>query len=119
VLAPDEVSTGWLYDGSTFSPPPPIVRDPAEIQAEIEAAVQKRLDDFAATRYYNGILSACTYATSTVPRFKAEGQYCVRQRDATWAKCYEILTAVQAGTRPMPNNYADIEGELPVLAWPN
>jgi hypothetical protein len=119
VLAPDEVSTGWLYDGSTFSPPPPIVRDPAEIQAEIEAAVQKRLDDFAATRYYNGILSACTYATSAVPRFKTEGQYCVEARDATWAKCYEILTAVQAGTRPMPSGYADIEGELPVLAWPN
>ncbi len=119
VLAPDEVSTGWLYDGSSFSPPPPIVRDPAEIQAEIEAAVQTRLDDFAATRYYNGILSACTYATSAVPRFKTEGQYCVEARDATWAKCYEILTAVQAGTRPMPSGYADIEGELPVLAWPN
>jgi hypothetical protein len=119
VLAPDEVSTGWLYDGSTFSPPLPIVRDPAEIQAEIEAAVQTRLDDFAATRYYNGILSACTYATSAVPRFKTEGQYCVEARDATWAQCYEILTAVQAGTRPMPSGYADIEGELPVLAWPN
>jgi hypothetical protein len=119
VLAPDEVSTGWLYDGSTFSPPPPIVRDPAEIQAEIEAAVQKRLDDFAATRYYNGILSACTYATSAVPRFKTEGQYCVQARDATWAKCYQMLAEVQAGTRPMPSGYADIEGELPVLAWPN
>jgi hypothetical protein len=86
---------------------------------QIEEAVQKRLDDFAATRYYNGILSACTYATSAVPRFKTEGQYCVEARDATWAKCYEILTAVQAGTRPMPSGYADIEGELPVLAWPN
>jgi hypothetical protein len=119
IAAPDEVSTGWLYDGSTFSPPPPIVRDPAEIQAEIEAAVQKRLDDFAATRYYNGILSACTYATSAVPRFKTEGQYCVQARDATWAKCYQMLAEVQAGTRPMPSGYADIEGELPVLAWPN
>ena len=81
-------------------------------------AVQKRLDDFAATRNYMGILSACTYATSTVPTFAAEGQYCVGARDATWAKCYEILAGVEAGTTPMPSGFADIEPELPVLQWP-
>jgi hypothetical protein len=80
--------------------------------------VQKRLDDFAATRNYTGILSACTYATSPTPKFAAEGQYCVAQRDATWARCYELLAEVQAGTRPMPSGYADIEAELPELSWP-
>ena len=118
IAAPDHVGPGWTYDGTTFAPPAPPVKTPEEVQAEIEVAVQKRLDDFAATRYYNSILSACTYATSTVPRFAAEGQYCVEARDATWAKCYEILSAVQAGTRPMPTGYADIESELPVLTWP-
>ena len=44
---------------------------------------QKRLDDFAKTRNYDGILSACTYATSEVPKFNAEGVYCVQIRDAT------------------------------------
>jgi hypothetical protein len=86
---------------------------------QIVDAVQKRLDDFAASRNYNGILSACTYATSPTPKFAAEGQYCVRQRDATWAKCYQMLAEVQAGTRPMPSGYADIASELPVLEWPN
>jgi hypothetical protein len=88
------------------------------LMAEYTNAVQKRLDDFARTRGYDNILSACTYATSTVPKFKAEGQYCVNARDNTWATLYTILAEVQAGTRPMPSGYADIEPLLPVLEWP-
>ena len=88
------------------------------IQDAIVSATQLRLDTFAQTRNYMGILSAATYATSNVPRFQAEGEYCVNQRDATWAKLYEMLAEVQAGTRPMPTGYADIEAELPVLVWP-
>jgi L-2-hydroxyglutarate oxidase LhgO len=88
------------------------------IQRQIIDATQQRLDDFAATRHYSGIMSAATYATSSVPQFKSDGQYCVNARDATWAKLYEMLVEVQAGTRPMPNGYADVEPELPVLEWP-
>ena len=88
------------------------------IKQEIVEATQQRLDDFARTRNYDNILSACTYATSTVPKFAAEGQYCVYARDNTWAALYTILAEVEAGTRPMPSGYADIESELPVLAWP-
>lgn len=110
---------GWLWDGQTFSEPPPPVKSPEQLQAEIVAATQARLDAFAKTRNYDGILSAATYATSTVTKFAAEGQYAVEARDATWAKLYEMLAEVQAGTRPVPSGYADVEPELPVLAWPN
>lgn len=95
-----------------------------ELQAQNEstmlgiiAGTQERLDAFANTRNYDGILSACTYATSTVPKFKSEGQYCVNARDATWAELYSILAQVQANTRPMPLGYSEIESELPVLQW--
>lgn len=81
------------------------------------ADIQKRLDEFAQSRGYDDILSACTYATSTVPKFKAEGQCCVDARDATWAKCYTVLADVQSGARPMPTK-AELLAELPVLAWP-
>lgn len=91
----------------------------AALQAAIVGETQDRLDTFARTRNYDGILSACTYATSTIPKFKAEGQYCVDARDATWAKLYSLLEEVQAGTRPMPAGFADIEAELPVLTWPS
>ena len=92
------------------------VRD--RLIAEYTGAVQKHLDDFARTRGYDNIMSAATYATSTVPKFKAEGQYAVEARSATWAKCYEVLAAVEAGSRPMPT-LDELLAELPVLKWPN
>jgi hypothetical protein len=95
-------------------PPPPTVE---QVIAQYTFMVQGRLDAFAHTRGYDGILSACTYVTSTVPKFAAEGQYCVQARDATWAKCYEVLHEVQSGQQPMPT-WADLEAELPPLEWP-
>ncbi len=89
------------------------------LMQSIITATQQRLDDFARTRSYDGILSACTYATSTVPKFQAEGQYAVTARDTTWAKLYEMLAEVEAGTRPIPTSFSDIESELPTLTWPN
>lgn len=85
----------------------------------ITSATQQRLDDFARTRNYDNILSACTYATDIDATFAAEGQYCVTLRGATWRKLYEILDAVNAGNRPAPTCYADIEPELPVPSWPD
>lgn len=90
----------------------------AVLQQEVVDATQQRLDSFAQSRQYDGILSACTYSTSPTLKFQTEGQYCVEQRDATWAKLYEILAEVEAGTRPIPQSFADIEPELPALVWP-
>jgi hypothetical protein len=118
IEAPDEVTFGWrLVDRAWVAPETP-QPTPESIIQSIVTATQKRLDDFARTRNYDGILSLCTYATSTVPKFQAEGQYGVTARDATWAQLYEIMAEVEAGIRPMPEGYSDIESELPVLAWP-
>jgi hypothetical protein len=98
------------------TPPPPPT--PEQIQASVVFQTQQRLDMFARTRNYDGILSACTYATSAVPRFKSDADYCVAQRDATWAALYEFMAEVQAGTKPFPSGFVDIEPLLPVLSWP-
>ena len=89
----------------------------AAIQSSVIAATQQRLDAFARTRNYDGILSLCTYATSTVPKFRDEGQCGVIIRDLTWAKLYVILAEVQGGNRSIPNSFAEIEPELPTLQW--
>lgn len=96
---------------------------PAEAQAafgalvqQYQMAVQRRLDAWAATRGYSGILSACTYATSRVPRFAAEGQRAVDLRDQTWATCWQVLEAVQCGRRPLPA-LEELLAELPALTW--
>ena len=89
-----------------------------QLAERIVGDTQFRLDEFARTRNYDSILSACTYATSNVPKFRAEGQHCVNVRDSTWATLYTFLAEVQAGTQPMPTGFADVEPLLPVLAWP-
>lgn len=88
------------------------------LQTSIVSAVQARLDTFAQTRNYDGILSAATYASSTVAKFAAEGQCAVNARDNTWATLYILMAEIQAGTRPVPTGYADFEPLLPALAWP-
>ncbi|MGE4337467.1 MAG: hypothetical protein AB7E55_16010 [Pigmentiphaga sp.] len=99
-------------------PPPSAGEVLAALINDITNATQKRLDDFARTRNYDDILSACTYASSTVPKFQSEGQYCVNARDSTWATLYTIMAEVEAGTRPMPVSFADVEPDLPALVWP-
>lgn len=79
---------------------------------------QQRLDDFAATKNYDSCLSCCTYADSANAAFQAEAVYMISARDATWTTLYQILADVEAENRPIPDTFGDIEGELPVLAWP-
>lgn len=85
--------------------------------AAATVAVQKRLDDWAKGRNYDGILSLCTYATSSIGKFALEGQRGVDNRDATWSACYAIMGEVQAGTRPMPT-VDELIADLPELLWP-
>lgn len=91
--------------------------DPQYIMEQIVLTTQERLDDFAKTRNYSGILSACTYSTSSIPKFSAEGQRCINLRDQTWAALYTVLAEVQAGTRPMPESFSSVKSSLPLLTW--
>lgn len=84
----------------------------------IVQATQDRLDAFARERSYDDIKSASDYAGCSVPRFATEGTYCRDARAETWDALYTMLAEVQAGTRPMPSGFADIESELPALVWP-
>lgn len=117
-IASEIAGIGDFYENGQFIKPQPAQPSPEEIQAEIVVAVVRRLNDFAQTRNYDDIKSACDYAGCSVAKFSVEGQYCKDKRAETWAKLYEILAEVQAGTRPMPTSFADVESELPALAWP-
>ena len=100
------------------TPIPEVPPTPVQLQKAFTDAIQARLDAFARTRNYDGILSACSYVTDPNPRFASDGQTCVNKRSETWTAAYAILAEVEAATRPMPSSIADIEQDLPVLVWP-
>ncbi len=88
-----------------------------ELLQSFISRIQGRLDRFAQTRNYDGILSAASYFNSTVPQFQAEGRYAIQARDLTWAKAYAVLDQVESGLRPVPA-WEDLKAELPALEWP-
>lgn len=109
IITADENGSPVLSD-----PPPPTTE---QVIASYTAAVQKHLDDTAKQRGYDGILSACTYATSTNAQFSAEGQAAVAWRDAVWTACYATLAAVESGAAVVPT-IDELISVLPAVVWP-
>lgn len=116
VTCDETVQPGDIYGNGEFSKPAPPV--PEQIRAQKVATVQAHLDAAAQARNYDNIASAITYAEEpAVPKFQQEGQAFRVWRSLVWAKCYEILDAVNAGTRDVPTD-EELIAELPALQLP-
>jgi len=121
----EQLVLGYLFDGTGVAADWQVVSLSPEEQAEraqqtIRALGQTVKDHLNATvqaRDYDSIVSACTYATSAVPSYQADGQACVNWRDAVWPYVYQVLDDVQAGTRAIPTA-EELIAELPELVWP-
>lgn len=116
IPATEMIPAGWTVLVQTANPQ--YLEPPPDLIGDITARTQQRLDDFAMTRHYDSILSACSYASATVGRYAVEGQYAVEMRSLTWYTLEQILAAVETGARPAPRSYDEIEAELPQLEWP-
>lgn len=129
---PDIALGGMVRDGAALRFDPDLYaqyqmvwkkKELAATRAALEAAVQARLNAWAAERGYGTektepIVSLCTYATDPSPRLALEGQRGVDMRSATWEACYQILNDVAGGKRPVPT-VEDVFDELPALTWPS
>lgn len=93
------------------------IRDQSAIKQDLVNAIQRYLDTEAQAHFYDGILSLCSYATSTNPKFGPEGQAGVAWRDACWATGYAIMAEVEAQTRSIPT-VDELLAEMPTMEWP-
>lgn len=98
--------TSWSVSNKSLS----------ELKAVFETAVQKHLEDGAAVKGYDSILSACSYAGAANP-FQAEGQAYLAWRGAVWMQCYADLAAIQAGTMALPASTSAYIATLPASPY--
>jgi hypothetical protein len=95
----------------------PVPPTPEQIKRSLINAIQSYLDTEAQAHFYDGILSLCSYATSTNTKFGPEGQAGVVWRDACWATGYAIMAEVEAQTRTIPT-IEELLAEMPAMVWP-
>lgn len=110
--------TEWRY---AYLDVPGILIDPADyylqaVKQRLVDGIQAHLDSVARSRGYDHILSLCSYAASADPAFAAEAQAGVAWRDAVWRYGYQVLVAVEGGTRPIPTLQGLLD-ELPPIGW--
>lgn len=80
---------------------------------DYRAAASSTLEESARRHGYDNIVSACSYSTSTIPKFSQEGRAFTKWRDSLWLKCFEI-----SGTAEVTGNWPSIEdavAQLPVF----
>ncbi len=98
----------WYLLGCSPSP------SPEQVQVRLIEKVQTYLDDTAQKLGYDSCLSVCSYVDTGVVKFDEEGEAFRKWRSAVWAKGYEIVAEVQAGTREIPTE-EELFAELPII----
>ena len=85
---------------------------------QIKNAVQKLINDTAATKDYDDGFTCVSYFNSTDETFKAEARAFNYWRDQLWRKCYEILDDVLAGKIDSEQVNVDyVLNLLPEIEW--
>lgn len=84
---------------------------------ECTAIADNLLKKEAAALGYDSIMSACSYATSTVPKFAAEGQAFVAWRDAMWSEVYDLLAEYES--TGVYDTTEEFMAKLPVFTPPS
>jgi hypothetical protein len=85
----------------------------AQLTAQYEAKAQSNLDSLAQSWGYDNIVSAVSYANSTVAQYKADALALIAWRDATWQEAESLDAQIAAGTAQVPATVAAFVALLP------
>lgn len=87
----------------SITPDPEPVKTEQQIQRTLTMAVQTHMNRVAQAVGYDNIYTAVTYANEpAVQKYQIEGLALRAWRSLVWAKCYEVMDEVKAGTRTIP-----------------
>jgi len=75
------------------------------------------LTSFVQTRGYDSITSAVSYIGSSNTTYNTEGLRVKVLRDSLWSDMTIYMTAIKAGTLPVPVSIGEIESRLIPLIW--
>ena len=78
-----------------------------------QTAAQLNLDSVAKSWGYDSIISATSYANSTIPKFNAEALALIGWRDSVWSSAYALLANVLAGKKSDPKTVDEFLALLP------
>lgn len=88
-------------------------------KAALLQAVDMLLDSQARAHGYTSILTAITYADEpSVAKFQREGKALRAWRSLVYARCYEIVSEVEAGEREEPAQADALYALLPAFVMP-
>ena len=90
-----------------------------QTRTSLTQALQDYLDETAQERDYDGIVSLCSYATSTSSHYGPEGRSSVAFRDAVWDYGNQIVNDYMAGTLTTIPTREEIVAGAPKIVWPN
>lgn len=83
-----------------------------------QSAVQTHLDNLAKSWGYDNIVSLCSYAGNSHPKYSAEGAAGLSWRSSVWDHCEKELAKIAAETRIEPESIESFIAELPVIVRP-
>ena len=114
----DTAEIGDLYDGSSFTTPPPEPQSPEQIKERLRRAVEEHVEETAQSRDYSSAVSLASYTASTKPDWSAEAQAFVQWRDNVWEYVFQRLAAVESGEEEPPEIAEALIADLPAMVWP-
>ena len=108
---------GKIYVGGQFVDVQiePYIPTAKEIRKSYSDKLGSVMDAKAQEYGYDGILTAVTYADSTIDKFAQEGKAFKEWRDSVYATGYAYLAEVESGTKTIPATDADFIKLIPVF----